>query len=347
MSTINLTEIITTTLLPTTAAVEHEGCSNNWEGPQHVIYQLANVCFLISNLAPNTIHGILFLHGVLVVGFLLFSVWTFVVKCAPDALGWNFAFMIINAIQVVHILYRLRPVKFSKELEDLFVRLFKPLQVPRRVFKSLVHMQNVEVVDLPTGHRYATEGDTTCDRLSILLNGRLEVKAKGDFLHEINHYQFIDSATWESYKQGTNDKYQVTITAVDDCRYIMWPRKNLEQLMQKDDYLAAVLITMMGKDICQKLHSLDEKIMQPEKPAGTRMDVRLPSLSTFVATHDVRSLSSSSSIGLPRLRRLRSSDPDDDDSVFIDMPSGTNSPRAVLSPQSSEQAAIPEEENEG
>ncbi|XP_077984484.1 popeye domain-containing protein 3-like [Glandiceps talaboti] len=346
----NLTYILSSSLAPTTEHYLGGGCAERWESAQHVIFHLANVCFLIANLATNTLYGILFLHSSLVVGFILFSIWTFVVKCALDAFGWSLVLILINLVQAVYIVYRLRPVKFSKALEGLYSELFKPLQVPREVYKSLIHMPNVEILDLPIGHRYAAEGETDCDRLSLLITGRLEVKAKGEFLHEISHFQFIDSATWESYKPGTNDKYQVTITAVSDSRYIMWPRKNLEVLMDKDGYLSAILTNMMGRDICQKLHSLDERIMQPEKPAGGRMDVRLPSLSTFVATHDVRSLSSSSGIGLPRLRRLRSCDPDDDDSVFLDMHSVPNTPRAVLTPQSSllapEQEPIPEEQSE-
>ncbi|XP_070553666.1 popeye domain-containing protein 3-like [Ptychodera flava] len=348
---VNITGDFATSLLPTSAEPPPTGsCPEHWESAQHVLYQLANVCFLVANLATNTIHGILFLHCALVAGFLLFTVWTVAITCAPDAFGWSLCLTAINIIQAAYITYTLRPVRVSKELEGLYSHLFKPLEVPLSVYTSLVQMPNVEVLDLPTGHRYAVEGETTCDRLSLLISGRLEVKAKGEFLHEINQFQFIDSATWESYKPGSNDKYQVTITAVVNCRYIMWPRKNLEQLMAKDGYLYAIMTNMMGRDICQKLHALDEKIMHPEKPACGRMDVRLPSLSTFVATHDVRSLSSSSGVGLPRLRRMRSCDPDDDDSVFIDMPSGPNTPRAVLTPQSSllvpEQEVIPEEDSD-
>lgn len=40
----------------------------DWKDPQHVLFQLANVSFLISYLAPSSRHGRLFMHATLILG---------------------------------------------------------------------------------------------------------------------------------------------------------------------------------------------------------------------------------------------------------------------------------------
>ena len=39
-----------------------------WEDPQHLLFQLANGCFLVSYLSPNSQRGLLVLHAVLILG---------------------------------------------------------------------------------------------------------------------------------------------------------------------------------------------------------------------------------------------------------------------------------------
>lgn len=67
------------------------------------------------------------------VGFLLLSIWSWVILCAPDYFSWNFSFMVVNAVQTLVILYNIRPVKFCDDLEGVYVTVFQPLRVPRSV----------------------------------------------------------------------------------------------------------------------------------------------------------------------------------------------------------------------
>ena len=65
------------------------------------------------------------------------SSWSWVIVCAPDVFSWNFVFLIVNFIQTILVLYRLRPVKFAQELEDVYqacVHLFKCIYVRKREF---------------------------------------------------------------------------------------------------------------------------------------------------------------------------------------------------------------------
>ena len=64
-------------------------------------------------------------------GFVLMSVWAWVILCAPDFFSWNFTFLLLNAIQMLLLLYRIRPIKFCAELEELYRDVFQPLKVSR------------------------------------------------------------------------------------------------------------------------------------------------------------------------------------------------------------------------
>ena len=73
---------------------------------EDILFHLANVIFLISYLAPPTRYGQLCLHSGLCIGFLIFATWAWNIVCAPDVFVWYFAFLILNAGQLLYILYQ-------------------------------------------------------------------------------------------------------------------------------------------------------------------------------------------------------------------------------------------------
>ena len=73
---------------------------------EDILFQLANVLFLISYLAPPTRYGQVCLHSGLCIGFLIFATWAWNIVCAPDVFVWYFAFLIFNAGQLLYILYQ-------------------------------------------------------------------------------------------------------------------------------------------------------------------------------------------------------------------------------------------------
>ena len=64
-------------------------------------------------------------------GFMLLSSWAWVIFCAPDFFSWNFAFMVINVIQMLFLMYHIRPIKFVEDLEDMYNAMFQPMKVSR------------------------------------------------------------------------------------------------------------------------------------------------------------------------------------------------------------------------
>lgn len=260
-----------------------------WKQPQHVLFQLANTCFCVSYLAPNGRYGILFLHALLILGFLLNSTWAWNVICAPDMFSWSFSFMILNMAQTMFLLYTMRQVKFPRELEDIYVLMFQPLQVPRLLFKKLVSLEYAQICNLHAGEAYAMQNLTKTDRLGLLIAGKVSVLTDHHFLHYIHPREFLDSPEFESTRSGVDDKFKVSILAVTPCRYLFWQRSNLEYLLIKEPQLATVVSLLIARDITSKLYAMNEKIVTEK---GSHLDIRLPSV-TGSMTYRGQLLSSS------------------------------------------------------
>jgi len=97
--------------------------------PQHILFQIANGCFLVSSFTTDSPPGMLVMHAILMTGYLLYSTWAWNIICAPDIFSWTFAFTLLNMSHMVHSLYRLRPVSLASELEPVFRQLFQPFGV--------------------------------------------------------------------------------------------------------------------------------------------------------------------------------------------------------------------------
>ncbi|KFM81950.1 Popeye domain-containing protein 3, partial [Stegodyphus mimosarum] len=224
-------------------------CPEGQHEPQHVMYQLANVCFIVAYLAPSNNTGLLFMHSILILGFFLFSMWAWNVVCAPDIFSWNFFFVLLNMGQMLYVLYTMRKVKFPLELEDIYRSMFQPLQVSRLSFKKLVSPECAQMMSLHPGEAYAMQSLTKTDRLGLLVNGKVNVISGQHFLHNIQAKEFLDSPEFESSRSGVEEKFKVSIVAVTPCRCIVWQRQSLEYLLIKETHLSNVLALLLSRDI--------------------------------------------------------------------------------------------------
>ncbi|OQR74088.1 popeye domain-containing protein 3-like [Tropilaelaps mercedesae] len=262
---------------------DHLVICRSWKEPQHVLFQVANAFFVLAFVAPDNKYGVLFLHTLLMVAFLFTTAWAWNVLCAPDLFFYSFAAMIINMAQTIYLLFTHRQVKFPGELEDIYEVLFAPMRVSRMLFKRLVSLEyaqarnylHYDVLNLHAGEAYAMQNLTRTDRLALLIAGKASVLSDHHFLHHINPREFLDSPEFESTRSGKEDKYKVTIIAVTPCRYILWQRQNLEYLLVKETFLAAVFALLLERDITSKLYAMNEKIVTEK---GEQLDIRLPSV---------------------------------------------------------------------
>ncbi|XP_072102193.1 popeye domain-containing protein 1 isoform X3 [Mobula birostris] len=222
------------------------------------IYHLANIFFALGYMGGSGLVGLLYINLFLCSAFLCTSIWAWTDVCAADIFSWNFALVVISAIQIIHVAYQLRSVSFQEDLQNLYCAIFQPLGIPLTVYKKLVTCCNV--VSLEKDHCYAMEGKTPIERLSLLLSGRIRVTVDGEFLHYIFPYQFLDSPEWDSLRPSENGIFQVTLTAETDCRFAAWRRKKLYLLFAHHRRISRLFSVLIGKDIADKLHSLNDKV---------------------------------------------------------------------------------------
>nr|XP_046259178.1 popeye domain-containing 2 isoform X1 [Scatophagus argus] len=269
-----------------------DGWSNNTEG---AFYHLGNTFLFLGYMGGSGAYGCLFIFGFLTPAFSCLTLWGWLTMCGLDVFTWNLLLLLACLAQICHLLYRLHQEGVrSEELMSLYQAVYLPLGVPIQVFKEITGAFDNKVVELKAGETYAVEGKTPIDQLSFLLSGRINVSLEGQFLHYIHCHQFLDSPEWESLRPKEEGKFQVTLTAEEDSRYISWRRRRLYLLMSKKRYIAHLFSVMLGYDIAEKLYNLNNKLYIK---SGVLLDIRLPSLYHVLAPSSQSSEGGSGSDG--------------------------------------------------
>ncbi|XP_044737803.1 blood vessel epicardial substance-like isoform X2 [Chrysoperla carnea] len=228
---------------------------DKWEQTNHIYFQLANTFFFLSYLAPTGLYGMLYLRCTLLVGCAFFALWGWAVRCYLDAFVWNTLFVLINFIHICILLFYLRPIRFSKEVEEVYVALFRPLKVSRHKFKKVLSCMKM-IRTLKYQEVYAQEKATKVDSLSLVLSGKLVVSQGGRALHIVFPHQFLDSPEW--FGVSTDEFFQVSITAMEWSRVLIWHRDKLRLSIITDQFLQAVFDHILGRDVVKKLMQVSE-----------------------------------------------------------------------------------------
>ncbi|CAL8240449.1 unnamed protein product [Merluccius merluccius] len=266
-----------------------DGWTNNTEG---AIYHLGNTILLLGYMGGSGPYGCLFIFGFMVPSFLCMQLWAWLSVCGVDVFTWNLLLTLACLAQICHLLHRLRRQGLaSEELSSLYQAVFLPLGVPIQVFQEVTGAFDNKVLELKAGDTYAVEGKTPIDQLSFLLSGRMCVSLEGQFLHYVHRHQFLDSPEWESLRPSEEGNFQVTLTAEEDCRYVLWRRRRLYMLLSRERYVARLFSVMLGFDIAEKLYALNNKLFVK---SGVRLDIRLPSLYHVLLAPPARASRSSS-----------------------------------------------------
>jgi hypothetical protein len=89
-----------------------------------------------------------------------------------------------------------------------------------------------------------------------VVKGRLLVSQNGKALHAAVPYHFLDSPEW--FGASSDDYFQVTITAVEESRVLVWHRDKLRLTINSEPFLQAVFDHILGKDVVNKLIQVNE-----------------------------------------------------------------------------------------
>ncbi|XP_029451199.1 blood vessel epicardial substance isoform X1 [Rhinatrema bivittatum] len=271
----------------------------HWREIHHLVFHLANICFAVGLVIPTTLslHMIL-LRAMLCLGCTFFIIWTTLFRCALDIMIWNTVFLAVNLMHFVYLVYKRRPIKIEKELKGVYKRMFEPLHVPPETFQRLTG-QFCSIQSLKKGQIYAAEDKTSVDdRLSILLKGKMKVSYRGHFLHNIYPNAYVDSPEFRSTQMNRGEKFQVTITADDNCKFLCWSRERLTYFLESEPFLYEMFKYLIGRDITNKLYSLND-----------------PTLNDKTAKKMDRQLSVCSQLSVMQMRNSMASTSDSDDGL--------------------------------
>ncbi|KAJ1152072.1 hypothetical protein NDU88_004850 [Pleurodeles waltl] len=265
---------------------ETEIVCENWREIHHLVFHLANMCFAAGLVIPTTLNlHMIFLRGLLCAGCTFFIIWASLYRCAIDIMIWNSVFLCINLMHFIYLVYKKRPIKIEKELKGIYKRLFEPLHVPPELFQRLTG-QFCNIQTLQKGQTYAAEDKTSVDdRLSILLKGKMKVSYRGHFLHNIYPNAYIDSPEFRSTQMNRGEKFQVTITAEDNCKFLCWSRERLTYFLESEPFLFEIFKYLIGKDITNKLYSLNDPTLSDK--VAKKID-RQPSLCSQLSVMQMR-----------------------------------------------------------
>ncbi|CRK90681.1 CLUMA_CG004380, isoform C [Clunio marinus] len=223
---------------------------------QPLYYHIGCAFFLLAFLAPShRLGAALYMRCMLVFGCILFAMWSYLTECRPDVLLWSAIFILANLIHMVILICKLRPVKFDKEIEEVYVALFKPLRVSRRRFKKILSCLKA-VRQLKHQEIYVQEKITKVDSLSLVLSGKFVVSQNQKALHIVFPHQFLDSP--EYFGVSTDDYFQVSITAIDESKLLIWHRDKLKLSIITDEFLQVVFDHILGRDVVKKLMQVSQ-----------------------------------------------------------------------------------------
>ena len=162
--------------------------------------------------------------------------------------------------------WRVRPVKLDVDMEEVYSQLFLPLKVAAITFKahpySLDHqVSRSQFQKLLEGKKerrlvgakefVIEEKVSRVNSLSLVLSGRLLVSQAGRPLHVVSENQFLDSPEW--FGVTTDEYFQVSVTALEECSILVWHRDRLKFHLMADSFLQVVFDHVLGRDVVKKL----------------------------------------------------------------------------------------------
>lgn len=232
----------------------------------HPYYLAASTLFLLAHAVPATSPlGLLFLRVAAAAAASLAANWFWAALCSIDGVVWNAGLAVINIFHSIVLLVRLRPVRFSKEVEEVYEALFQPLRVSRQQFKKVLSCMKM-IRQLRYQEVYAQEKVTKVDSLSLVLSGKLVVSQNGRALHIVFPHQFLDSPEW--FGVSTDEYFQVSVTAMEESRVLLWHRDKLKLSIITDHFLQAVFDHVLGRDVVKKLLQVSETMSATKELNG-------------------------------------------------------------------------------
>lgn len=99
---------------------------------------------------------------------------------------------------------------------------------------------------------------------------RFVVSQNQKALHIVFPHQFLDSP--EYFGVSTDDYFQVSITAIDEAKILIWHRDKLKLSIINDEFLQIVFDHILARDVVKKLMQVSQ--VRVESTKGNQSVVR-------------------------------------------------------------------------
>ncbi len=160
-----------------------------------------------------------------------------------SAMGWQIAFIVINAFNLTALLLQRRPIKLNEQekwLQQTTLRLLKPRKMRRLLQLAQTH-------DIDKGELLIEKGQEL-DALLLILSGQAQVEINQQQRATLYPGDFAGEMSFISSKLTSAD-----VVAEKPIRYLAWPAHALERLYLRDPEMKDALQGAIGMDMANKL----------------------------------------------------------------------------------------------
>lgn len=165
-------------------------------------------------------------------------------------LFWTLVFIFIAAARLIMLMREWLPTKFGPEIETFYTELCVPFLMEKSDMSKILSCMR-EIKTIKVGNDYVTEKMSRADSLSLVLYGRLLVRQSGKLLHVVSRLQFVDSPEW--FGVVADDLFQVSATALEETKVLVWHRDKLKLTLMETPYLFTVFEHIIARDVVRKL----------------------------------------------------------------------------------------------
>jgi hypothetical protein len=204
------------------------------------LFFLANLLFCLAYMVRN----MLFLRAITILAALS-TLPYFYLQEDPlySAMGWQTAFIVINAYNMGVLLLEKRPVALDEEAQWLH----------RHTFRMLSPLETVKLLR-PSQARYCNAHDTlveedeTLEELILIVRGTADVYAGGSKRATLEPGDFVGEMGFMTGRPAS-----AQVVARESLDYRVWRRQDLLALYDRDARLKDAMQMVIGTDMARKL----------------------------------------------------------------------------------------------
>ena len=191
------------------------------------------------------VRDILFLRGLAIVSGLVGIVYNYSLPAGSLwlVIFWLVVFIAINSFRIIGIIIEHRSIDFSEEELELYETVFQSFSSVE--FMKLMRIGEWNAVE--SGHCFVEQGNMI-EGLKLLSSGEVVIERDGEEVGRVRDGSMIGEM---SFIQG--GAATATVTSTRPCRYVVWPKDKLRQLLMRSPSMDIAMKHVFSMDLTHKL----------------------------------------------------------------------------------------------